>query len=371
MTKTQKIILGICLLTLVLTLGACSFKSAKISSDEPVKIGVIAPLSGDAALWGQNGKKGIDLAFEKINKQYPNKFEVVYEDSNCDAKTSVNIISKLINSDKIHYFIGDFCSSSTLAIAKVAEENKAILITPASSADSISQAGDYIFRVYVRNDQLASKIAQLAEKENYQKAAAIYIKNDYGESLKNSFVNNYKNGQVVALESYAPDTKDFRTELLKIKSENPEMIFIASYYNDGALILKQAKELGITAKFFAPDSFDDPETLKIAGLAAEGLMVVTVSGFNGPAKDDFTQNYKDKFQSDPVFLSDYDYDALNLIAQAVRAVGDNPNKVKDYFYGLKDFPGVSDKINFDANGDVVNPAIMVKTVKDGEFVKYE
>jgi branched-chain amino acid transport system substrate-binding protein len=369
MTKTSQVILTIIAIVIVIGLILYGF-NLKQAANQPIKIAVIGPLTGEAALWGQNVKQGVDVAFAEINKKYPGEFEVIYEDSICDPKTAVNIMNKLINLDGVKYFIGDVCSSATLAMASVAQEKQVVLITAGSSADNITHTGDFIFRVYLKNDQFAKRVSGIVQEKGYRNTAVMYINNDYGQGLKDSFEKYFGIENVVATESNDIDTKDFRTQLLKIKNKNPEIIFLATYYNDGVLIMQQARELGMKIKFIAPDSFDDIRTIELAGDAAEGLIVTTVSSLNGPAQQMFKQAYENMFSTKPVFLSDYSYDAFNLIITAVNNVGDDSMKVKNNLFSLKDFPGASNVINFDQDGEVINPATTVKVVQDGKFINY-
>jgi len=348
--------------------------------NEPVRIGFIGPLSGELASWGVNEKEGVELAVKSINDAggiNGRLIEVIYEDGKCDPKTAATAAQKLINIDKVKFIIGETCSSATLAVAPIAEQNKIILISPTSGADSISQAGDFIFRVFIPNKAYGKAGAKIIEDKFGSKAVAVlYIQNDAGVSVKDDFINNY-NGKIVLSEGYAPDTKDFKTLLLKVKEANPELVYLAGYYPDGGLILKQAKELDIKAQFFGcSDAYDSPELLQIAGDSAEGFMFITAGAKSGPGFKDFESKFKAKYGKEPPLFSDFAYDIANMLAQAIKSKGYDAEKVKDYLYQLKNYQGASNIINFDKNGDLVSSDMVMKivqnsTIKDYAVVKGE
>jgi len=344
------------------------------TTKEMIKIGAILPLTGEAAVWGENVKTGIELAKEEINKKggiNGRKIEVIYEDGQCDSKTGVSAAQKLITVDKVQVIIGEVCSSVTLAIAPIANQNKVVLITPASSADSISQAGEYIFRNYPRNSQFLDKISELIEKLNKKKIAILFVNNDYGVGLKDYALQKISKEKIVLVEGHDQKETDFRTTLTKLKSINPDAVILATYYEDGALILKQAKEMKINALFLGTDAFDDPKVVEIAKEAAEGLIFSAVKLEAGPKFSEFKKAYIEKYNKEPVFLSDFAYDTLNIIAEAIEKGNYKGEDIKNYLYSIKNFPGASNSISFDENGDLINPSFTLKTIKNGQFVPYE
>jgi branched-chain amino acid transport system substrate-binding protein len=267
MNKTTKTILWLVVVIIILVgiWYGVSRKPIAPTTKEPIKIGTILPLTGEAAVWGENVKTGIELAKEEINKKggiNGRKLEIIYENGQCDSKTGVSAAQKLITVDKVQVIIGEICSSVTLAIAPIAKQNKVVLITPASSADSISQAGEYIFRNYPRNSQFLDKIIELIEKLNKKKITILFVNNDYGVGLKDYALQKISKEKIVLVEGHDQKETDFRTTLTKLKSINPDAVILATYYEDGALILKQAKEMKINALFLGTDAFDDPKVVK-------------------------------------------------------------------------------------------------------------
>jgi branched-chain amino acid transport system substrate-binding protein len=373
MNKTTKTILWLVVVIIILVgiWYGVSRKPIAPTTKEPIKIGAILPLTGEAAVWGENVKTGIELAKEEINKKggiNGRKLEIIYEDGQCDSKTGVSAAQKLITVDKVQVIIGEVCSSVTLAIAPIANQNKVVLITPASSADSISQAGEYIFRNYPRNSQFLDKIIELIEKLNKKKIAILFVNNDYGVGLKDYALQKISKEKIVLVEGHDQKETDFRTTLTKLKSFNPDAVILATYYEDGALILKQAKEMKINALFLGTDAFDDPKVIEIAKEAAEGLIFSAVKPEAGPKFSEFKKAYIEKYNKEPVFLSDFAYDTLNIIVEAIEKGNYKGEDIKNYLYSIKNFPGASNLISFDENGDLINPSFTLKTIKNGKIV---
>lgn len=373
MSKTTKTILW--LVAILIIIGGIWYgMSRKPAEKEVIKIGAILPLSGEAAVWGENAKSGIELAKEQINNAggiNGRKIKVIYEDTKCEPATGVSVIQKLINFDEVQAVIGGICSSVTLATAPIADQNEVVLITPGSSADSISQAGQYIFRNYPKNSQFLNKIIEIIEKLDKKRVAILYVNNDYGLGLKDYALERIPREKIVLVETHNQKETDFRTTLTKLKAVNSEIVILATYYTDGSLILKQSKEKGIETLFMGTDCFDDPKVIEIAGRAADGIIFSTVGLGFAPRFLEFQQLYKEKYGQEPVFLSDFGYDTLNIIVEAIKKGNYNGEIIKNYLYSMKDYSGASNIISFDENGDLINPLFILKTIKNGQFVLYE
>ncbi|MBW2990827.1 ABC transporter substrate-binding protein [Candidatus Woesearchaeota archaeon] len=366
MKRILLIILALALLT-----GCAQTPVGQVVKEDTIKIGFIGPLSGELASWGENERLGIELALKEINDAggiNGKKIEVIYEDGKCEPKAAATAAQKLINIDKVKAIIGETCSSATLAAAPIAEKNKVILISPVSGADSISQAGDFIFRNFITNNAYAVKGAKIIEQElGSKRVAVLYINNDAGVSTKDKFIEHF-NGDIVSVEGYAPDTRDFRTLLLKVKQTNPDLIYLSGYWPDGGLILKQAKELNIETQFFGSnDAYDTPELLEIAGDSADSFIILSAIAHAGPRYDDFENKFKQAYEKEPPIFSEYAYDLANILTLAIKEKGYDSEGIRDYLYDLEDYQGASNVINFDENGDLEHSAMLMKIVEDDEF----
>jgi branched-chain amino acid transport system substrate-binding protein len=256
-------------------------------------------------------------------------------------------------------------------MAPVAESEKVVLISPGASNPDISHAGEYIFRNFP-SDALEGKVdADYAYQQlNWKQVAILYIKNAYGEGVYRVFKETFEKlgGTVVLEDSFDQGAIDFRGQLTKVKNTNVDGIFLPGYPDEMAKLLKQAQELGITKPFLSTQAFDDPQVLKIAGDAAEGVIFSTPEPPSDaePVVANFRKNYRKKFGKDVGLMSDTGYDALKIIALAIERGGYNAQAIKTQLESLKDYPGAAGLTTFDQYGDVPRP-VMFKVVKNGQF----
>lgn len=343
-----------------------------------IKIGVLSPLSGPAALYGEMMKKGVDLAIDELNSKggiNGKNISVIYEDDQIDPKQGVAAFQKLITIEKVPAVIGPMGSSVVLAVAPIANQQKVVILSPTASAPDITNAGDYVFRNTPSDVYEGKETAKFAYNSlNLRKIAILYINNDYGVGLKDIFKNNFEQsgGIVTAMESFDPNSNDFRTQLSKIKETAPEAIYMIAY-KESIQILKQITELGLDVKVLSVTPFQDPEVIEKAKGSAEGVIYAFV-GYDPESKrkevQDFNQAFRNKYGIDPDPSAAASYDAAKLIAFAIEKGGYSGEGIKNALYDIKDFSGVSGITSFDVNGDVVKP-VEFRIIKNGKFTKYE
>lgn len=344
---------------------------------EEINIGAILPLTGDGGKYGDASKKGIELALDEINASggvKGKRIKMIYEDTQGDPKFGVSAMQKLVTVDKVIVVIGGLFSSVTLAVSPIANQNKVVLLSPASSSPKITNAGDYIFRNCASDIFEGSIIGKHAFAElGFKKVAILYINNDYGVGIRDVFKREFmsRGGTVTSEESFEQGATDFRTQLTKIKGSEPEAIYMVGYKELGQL-LKQAKELGITSQFLSTVMFEDPEIVKIAGGAAEGV-IYSSRAYDTESKEgvtyDFVRRFKQKYNETPDIFAGLSYDAMKILALAMERGGFNSDGIKGALYGIKHYPALVGDTSFDENGDVIQPAV-IKTVKGGKFVKF-
>ena len=349
--------------------------SSTPQSDKAVKIGVVAPLTGSNAEAGMFFKNGLTLAEEEINKNSKVKVSLIYEDSQYKPEVSVTAIKKLVEVNKVNYVIGESGSSQTLAMAPIAEKNKVVLITPVSQASKLTDAGDYIFRTQINVSQevnfFAPKLFQILGKD---KVDIMALNTDYGIDFVDKFSLAYENlgGNLGVKEKFKNEDTDFRTILTKIKNDKPAAILIVGTRKLDGLIMKQAKDLSISARFFASSPIESKEFIETAGLAAEG--VIYPYPFDDTSIDStqkaFQEIYKSKYEVKSEMIAANSYDALMLLSICLDKVGNNSELVKNCLYSIKDYQGASGQLTFDSSGDVTKHFIL-KAVKNGQFIKLE
>lgn len=374
MNKTAKTIIWLIVILVVIG-GIWWGTSRKPKEKISVVIGTMLPLSGKNALNGQYIKEGIEMAQEEINAAggiNGSLLKIIFEDDQCDPKMGANIAQKLINVDKIHLVLGPWCSSVALAIAPQFEQSKTIMIAEVLTP-KLTEAGDYIFRVQPTGALYMKILANEAyNKLNLKTAAVMALNNDYGISVKDSFVNNFEGlgGEILAIEQYSDQETDFRTILTKIKNKNPEAVLLSSYAKDAGQIMKQAKELGIKTQFLGVPALENKDLITMGEEAVNGLIYPYHFDFEkqDPKVQEFVLNYRNHFGHDPDGFSVLMYDGTHIAARILAECGSDTDCMKKELYeGV--FDGVVGKMTFDGNGDP-NVPVILKTVRDGEFVSY-
>lgn len=364
------------ILVLAIASGGLILGCAK--EEKEIKIGVITPLTGGSAKYGEDIKRGYDLAVEEINEKggiKGRKIRLIYEDSEAQPQKAVSAALKLIERDKVVAILGALVSSATLAVAPIAEKNEVVLLSSASSSPKITKAGDYVFRNEISDRYGAKETARLFFDIGFKKITILYINNDFGIGFRDVVQETYEElgGVITRTETFEQDAKDFRTQLSKIKESNPEAVLIVSY-KEAILILRQMKELGIKKQILSTALFEDPEVVEKAGHMAEGTIYTYYGTFDPKSQDinitEFMNKFKEKYGVDPEYYAPIGYDAVKILALAIKKGDLEPVRIKDALYKIINFPGLSGITTFDENGDVAKPVIL-KTVQHGKFVNYE
>ena len=349
---------------------------SKKEEADVIKIGVIAPLTGEGATYGEAMKEGIDLAVEEINSNGGIdgiEIKAFFQDTKLSPKEGINGFNYLVQKEKVAVVIGAAGSSVSLAVAPSANQNKVVLISPISTADALSDAGEYFFRNIPRNTYQAITAADfLINDMNLKNFAIFYENGDYGKNMENVLRNRAeKNGGIILIsESYETGQKDFKSSLLKIKQRNPDAVFIPGTYNENALILRQKAELSIESVFIGGDGAYSPELLRIAGSNAEGFYL-TMIGFNKNSEiyKNYRNNFFNKYSKEPDIYSGFSYDIVKVLALVMKGGNLTGEKIKNELLEI-DYLGVSGRNKFDKNGDVEKPYNIFKVINNQfEFYK--
>jgi branched-chain amino acid transport system substrate-binding protein len=356
---------------LVLALAIVLFVNQTKKEPKEVKIGAILPLTGPAAMYGQYAKEGIQLAIEELHSK-GKKIGVIFEDSKGAPADAVTIAQKFISTKDIPVILC-LTTSETSAIAPVLEKNKVVLITGTINPGA-ADLGEYIFRNASNLILDAEKIIKLLLKLNIKRVAIIGLTVDAHLKVEEFFKRDFeeRGGKVVAIENGNRDDTDFRTQLTKLKNANPEAIYVLGYKEIG-YVLRQAKEMGIKAKFFSDPSMESPEILTIAGEAAEGV-IYTRAAFDPQSPDaaiqKFRKKYLENYGREPEVFAAQFYDDVRLIAMVSEKYGTTSDGIRKGLLGVKNYLGMSGLTTFLPNGDV-EKSVILKTVKDGKFIRYE
>ncbi|MCB2199032.1 penicillin-binding protein activator [bacterium] len=345
------------------------------AGDQDITVGALLPLTGQGAAYGEAAKSGMDLALQQVNSSGGidgKTLRIIYEDTQGDPKVGVSAFQKLVTVNHVPAVLGDLLSSVTLSVAPIANRREVVLLSPASSSPKLTEAGAYVFRNCPSDVYEGTVMADYASKTlGLKRVAILRINNEYGVGIgsvfKKEFVEN--GGTIVAEESYAEDATDFRTQIAKVAAQNPQAIYLLGYKQMG-YILRQASELGLKTQFLSTVTFEDPEILKLAGDAADGV-IYSASKFSPDNADETVQRFVDAYeaayQSEPNIFAGLSYDAAQILVIAMRDGGTSGPQIREALHRVKDYPGVAGETAIDENGDAVLTPVL-KTVKDGEFV---
>ena len=371
------ILSGLFCLGLVLAIAGCGKQTAPAGAS-PLEIGSVLPLTGSAAVWGQNAKMGMDLAVGEINAKggvNGHSISVLYQDSQSEPSAATSALQQLISVHHIHVVIGDIASSSVLAMAPIAMKNQVVLLSPGASNPDISKAGDFIFRNW-QSDALEGEVdAQYAfSKLGWKKVACLYVNNGYGAGLEKVFAEKFKGagGQIVAEESFPQGATDLHAQIAAVSASAPDGIYMPGYPPEMAVALKQMKETGVKLPVLSVQAFDDPEIVARAGDAAEGVIfsIPTPPDTNNAVVANFHSSYTKTYGKEPGVCSDTGYDALRIVALALGQGATSGSEIRDKFRLIKDFPGAAGATTFDSHGDVIRQ-FSFKKIEGGKVVLLE
>lgn len=338
-----------------------------------VIIGVVAPLTGEAATFGKSTKQGAELAaLEWNNKGGINGMTIVLKvaDDKGDPTEAAAGYTRLIKQEKAVAIVGTVMSKCSLAGAPICQQNKIPMISPTSTNPKVTEVGDFIFRACFLDDFQGKTGADFAYNVlKVKKAACIFdVGNDYTKGLSEFFRDAFKalGGEIVGFEAHPTGTTDFNAQLTKIIAGGPELIYISDYYNDAGLIMKQARGLGYTGYFLGGDGWDSPDLVKIGGDAVEGGFFTNhfVKDEQRPEVQNFVKNYKEKYGEDPDALAALAYDAANIMFDAIkRANSTDGTAIRD---ALKttNYNASSGQIKFDQNRNPIKSAVIIE-MKNG------
>ena len=342
----RKILILICIISISFTIFACQ----KGSEEKVVKIGAVLPLTGDIAVYGLKMKKGIDLAVKQINDKggiNGKQIKVLYEDDQADPKTSVSTVQKLITTEKISVIIGGAISATALPSVPVIDKNKVVLFSPAATTPKLSGMSKYFFRNWPSDIYDGTAMGKFAIKElKLKKVAVLYVNNEWGVAISEVFAETFKKygGEIAVMENYEQNTTDFRTQLTKIMSQEPEAIYIPGYLKELINVLRQKKEMGIKATMLSAYGFYDPKILELTRDAADGA-IFTVPTYDPENPSMVVKNYVRSFQAEygekPDIWSAQAYDAMNIIALALKKGAKTGPEIRDEIARVKNFEGVS------------------------------
>lgn len=361
----------------VLALAVVLFGCSKKVEQNEILVGAYLSLTGTTATFGTSTKHGIEMAVEQTNAAggvLGKPIHLLTEDTQSKPEEAALAVTKLISRDKVCALLGEIASSRTLAAAPIAQQNQIPMVTPGSTNPEVTKKGDYIFRVCYMDPFQGEVMARFAfESLGARKVAMIKdVKNDYSIGLAENFTETFTKlgGQVVGEQAYSEGDTDFRAQLTAIKGLKPDAIIVPGYYQESALLVKQARDLNMTMPFVGGDGWDSGKLIEVGGAAMNGTYFT-----NHYAADDtlavvqnFVNAYKQKFAGEtPDAMAVLGYDAALILFDAIgRAGSDDPTQIRNALATTVGFPGVSGTTTIDAERNALKPIVVVK-IEDGQI----
>ena len=342
--------------------------------EKELKVGIITPLTGDVASWGEMQRNATELALERIKDL---KIKVIFEDDRVTPKIGLNAFNKLVDIDKVPIVVGSPASNVTLTIAPIANKKKAVLLSSGSTATEVGKAGPYIFRIMPSDEVQSSIMADWALQLGFNRIAIVFVENSWGRGIMEAFTKDFtaKGGTIVTAQAADPGSSDFRTQLSKIKAFNLDAIYAPLYTKGAGLMIKQARELGIKKQMLGADVYGTPELITAGGSAVNGVLYTTFSEHHGLEYQDFSSRYKEKYGKTPETYATYCYDAFMIAVEAIRRIpkGNDINgpNVRTELLKINNYRGVTGVTSFNGMNSAIGKTFDKMTVIDGSFRPYK
>jgi branched-chain amino acid transport system substrate-binding protein len=373
---------------LVVSTNAWSFGRKTV-----VKVGINAPITGDIPKVGEGSKYAAQMWLEDIEKaggiavggkKYP--VELVIEDNESKAESAVKANTKMITEDEVLVIVGPQSSKQAVPAGDVANNYETPMITPWSTNPDSTKDRPFVFRGCFLDPFQGPVLANfITEEFNFTKAAVLYdVASDYPKGLAEFFKQAWEKihgpGSVVAFESFTTKDTDFSSQLSKINKSDAQVLFTPQYYNEVALIVQQAHELGWTGPIVGSDSWGSAETVTLCGKDCYGLFFSThyaAAGAQGATKE-FIERYEKKYGYTPDDVAALTWDSLRLVQTAIEnsgtltgKIGSDRKSVRDALAQIKNFNGITGDMTFTEEGDPIKCAVIVRISDKGEYEFYK
>ena len=350
-------------------LGAAPLAGA--ADQGPVKIGVYLPLTGQNAFGGQLELDGVRLAHKEMPKVLGRDVELVVVDNKSDKVEAGNAVKRLIERDNVSAIIGTYGSSLALAGGEVAEKGKTPAVGTSCTNPLVTMGKKHYFRVcYIDPWQGAAAATYVYNNLGFKKAGILMdMTNDYAVGLASFFKRSFKKlgGEIVADLKYSSGDQDFTAQLTELIKQKPDVVFMPAYFAEGAIIMKQARELGATFRLMGADAMDNPDTVKLGGKAVEGFLHTTfpydakMPNMSAEAKKFTEVWYAANPGKDPNVNAALGYNAYYLILDAItRANSDKPQAITEALAKTKNLSTPLGSLSINATHDAEMPVGIIE-----------
>lgn len=368
------------LMAVLLMAGVLAGCGGTASND--IKIGILSEMTGGNATFGNSMANGAKMAIKEANAKgglLGKQITAVIADNKSEPSESANAMTKLATQDKVVAVTGVFSSSNAIAASSVAEASKAPFLAVGATNPKVTvdektgKVKDYTFRVCFIDPFQGTVGANFVLNTLKLQKAAILVDNssDYSKGLSAFFKDAFTKGggSILTEEAYLQKDQDFKTVLTKVKASNPEVIYVPGYYEEVGKIVKQARELGITAPIVGGDGWDSPKLVEVASAASLNNTYFTNHysvDDTSPTSKAFVDAYKKEYGQAPDAMAVLGYDAANVLIDAIkRANSTEPGKIREALAATKDFPAVTGATTLNNTHDAVKSAVIIEMV-DGK-----
>ncbi|MDD3582293.1 MAG: ABC transporter substrate-binding protein [Desulfobacca sp.] len=367
--------LGVSIVLAMFSLSACGPKT-----DQEIRLGVNAELTGSKPVVGDSCKKAAELIVAQINqdggflvgdKKLP--VRLIIEDNEDKAESAAAVAQKLISQDQVLAIIGPNASGNAIPAARICEDAGVIMISPWSTNPKTTEGKKYVFRACFIDDFQGRVMAKFARQHLQAKTAAVLydVASEYNKGIAEFFKQFFEaaGGQVVAFKSYTTGDKDFSSQLTAIKGTHPEVLFLPNYYNEVPLQVMQARSQGLNTQFIGSDSWGSQELLNLGGKDLEGGFFSThyAPDLATPTAQKFIAQFEAQYGKKPDDVAALTYDAVQILFQALSQANSlDRAQVREALAQITEFDGVTGKMTFRGTGDPIKSAVILQ-IKDGQF----
>ena len=374
MPKNTLIILGTIILFLVIGIF---FLWIRPIEEKPltVKIGMLAPLSGEVMQYGAEARDGIQLAISQLNQEQSKyHYELIAFDDEASPEVARKKAEELVQNQEVLAVIGPLFSVPTIAAAEVFQREKMPVISPTATSPRITPLGDFIFRVCPSDTYNGRSLADFVVQDMGFRQIAILWDEDhtaYSGELADAFTKRAEHlGGVITMRlAYRSGQTNFIPLLEEIRETDPEVVVLTGYVGEAVFIIQQARLMNWQIPFVGGDGLDIGEQLvEKGGEAVEGTRFISFFSIDDPSPQvqEFVSTYRARYGADPGWGGAHSYDAMRLIAAAIEKEGPSRKQIQEELSQTKDFYGVTGLISFDENGDVIKDVVKIE-VLNGKF----
>jgi branched-chain amino acid transport system substrate-binding protein len=342
---------------------------------DAITAGVSGPLTGPNAQYGAQWKRGFDLALETINKTGVKGRPIAYDfqDSQSDPRQSVAVAQKFVADPRIIIELGDFSSPASMAASPIYQRAKLVQFGFTNSHPDFTKGGDHMWSNSTNQAEEQPHLAEYAAKLGFKRPAVLHLNTDWGRTAKDAFLKAAPalGMEVTTTEGYLSAEQDFRPTLVRARDSKPDGLMLLSYYADGALISRQARDTGLTLPILAGTSNYSPKFIELGGAGVEGVFVMTTFFPGDPRQEvqDFVRIFRVKYDMEPDSFCAGAYDTMNLFAALCDQYGPSREAMQSGLMQIKDVPSVIyGKVTFNMETRRVQGAnYRLLQVKGGKF----